>query len=444
MQVVVAPATPLARSALGVVRLTGKGSLDLALRVCTPHRAVPIQPRMARRVSFVDGSGAFDDGLLLFFPGPRSVTGEDVVELTCHGNPVIVSHLVDELARAGARLADPGEFTRRGVINGRMDLIAAEGVHTAIEASGLAGVRVARQALDGAHSALYAELRTELCTATAELEARLDQPGDILITESDDVLTTRVLKVVDNIETLISSTERGRVVVDGARIALVGETNVGKSSLFNALLGRRRALVHNSPGTTRDVLEVRAQWGDLAVTLLDTAGERETSDPVEAAGLALAQELTDAADCLVVVLRASANCPSPAEALILDRTQHRRRVVVYNGVDRPDVGSPPVPSIETSARTGRGVETLIEALRGQVEQQAQGDADLVLASARQASRLRVVADNAREAMEALPVAGPAVAASYLTDAIVQIDAMTGDSAHEGVLDALFARFCIGK
>jgi tRNA modification GTPase len=444
VQVVVAPATPLARSALGVVRLTGDGALGLALLVCKPHHAAPIRPRMARRVSFVDGSGAFDDGILLFFPGPRSVTGEDLVELTCHGNPVIVSHLVDELVGAGARMAEAGEFTRRGVIHGRMDLVAAEGVHTAIEASGLAGVRVARQALDGAHSALYADLRTELCMATAELEARLDQPGDVLVTQSDEALTTRVLKVVDNIEALISSTDRGRVVVDGARVALVGETNVGKSSLFNALLGRRRALVHDSPGTTRDVLEVRAQWGDLAVTLLDTAGERETSDPVEAAGLALAQELTDAADCLVVVLRASMDCPSEAESLILERTADRRRVIVYNGVDRPGVGPAPVPSIETSAETGQGLDALIELIRGQIDQQAQGDADLVLASARQASRLRSVAENAREAVDALPIAGPAVAASCLTDAIAEIDAMTGDSSREGVLDALFARFCIGK
>jgi tRNA modification GTPase len=443
VQVVVAPATPLARSALGVVRLTGDGALGLALLVCKPHHAAPIRPRMARRVSFVDGSGAFDDGILLFFPGPRSVTGEDLVELTCHGNPVIVSHLVDELVGAGARMAEAGEFTRRGVIHGRMDLVAAEGVHTAIEASGLAGVRVARQALDGAHSALYADLRTELCMATAELEARLDQPGDVLVTQSDEALTTRVLKVVDNIEALISSTDRGRVVVDGARVALVGETNVGKSSLFNALLGRRRALVHDSPGTTRDVLEVRAQWGDLAVTLLDTAGERETSDPVEAAGLALAQELTDAADCLVVVLRASMDCPSE-ESLILERTADRRRVIVYNGVDRPGVGPAPVPSIETSAETGQGLDALIELIRGQIDQQAQGDADLVLASARQASRLRSVAENAREAVDALPIAGPAVAASCLTDAIAEIDAMTGDSSREGVLDALFARFCIGK
>lgn len=395
-------------------------------------------------MSFVDASGPFDDGILLFFPGPRSVTGEDLVELTCHGNPVIVGHLVDELIGAGARMAEAGEFTRRGVINGRMDLVAAEGVHTAIEASGLAGVRVARQALDGEHSALYAGLRTQLCIATAELEARLDQPGDVLVTESDDALTTRIIEVVDNIESLISSTERGRVVVDGARVALVGETNVGKSSLFNALLGRRRALVHNSPGTTRDVLEVRAQWGDLAVTLLDTAGERTTTDPVEAAGLALALELTDAADCLVVVLRASADCPTPAESLILERTAGRRRVVVYNGVDRPGVGPAPVPSIETSAQTGQGLTELIAAIRGQIDQQAQGDAELVLASARQASRLRSVADNAREAVEALPLAGPAVAASFLTDAIAEIDAMTGDSAREGVLDALFARFCIGK
>lgn len=444
MRVVVAPATPAGRSALAVVRLSGSGALDIALAVARPLHAAPIQPRIARRVAFCDGSGRFDDGILLFFAGPRSVTGEDVVELTCHGNPVIVQHLVDELLAAGAVMAEAGEFTRRGLLHGKYDLVAAEGVHAAIEASSVAGLRVAQQALDGAHSEAYAELRQALCVVGAELEARLDQPGDALTTEDDDAVSERLEAIAAEAQALARGADRGRRVVDGARVALVGPTNAGKSSLFNALVGRRRALVHHRPGTTRDVLEVRAVLGGAGITLLDTAGERETDDPVEAAGLALGRELTDGADLLVVVLRAREDGPSEEEQHILARTADRRRLLVLNGVDTvPQAPSPP-GAVRTSAATGEGVEALSEHIAAAVGGGGIGEGELVIASTRQAERLRAIAAGCAEAVEALPLAGPAVAAELVTECIAAIDELTGASPREGVLDALFQRFCIGK
>ena len=444
MSVVVAPATPLARSALGVVRLTGTGALDIATAVCRLHHAAPVLPRRVRRVSFQDADGVFDDGMLLYFRGPDSVTGEDVVELTCHGNPVVMQTLIAACIARGARMAEAGEFTRRAVVNGKMDLVAAEGVHTAIEASGRAGLSIARAALEGAHSKHYDGLRTGLCIAGAELEARLDQPGDALATEDDDAVIQRIVAVVDEAVRLGRTTDRARQLVDGARVALVGETNAGKSSLFNQLVGRRRALVHDQAGTTRDVLEVRTRVGDVPITLLDTAGERVTTDPVEAAGLALAQELVDDADLLVVVVRATPDAPSEVERTILERTADRARVVVYNGVDVPDVAPTPPGMIATSASTGEGIAALVDRLAQMLATSESASGDVLIASERQAARLRRVAELGREAIEALHIAGPAVSADLLTEAVSEIDALTGADPREGVLDALFSRFCIGK
>ena len=220
--------------------------------------------------------------------------------------------------------------------------------------------------------------------------------------------------------------------------------NAGKSSLFNRLLGRERALVHPEPGTTRDVVEAPTRLGGLAVTLLDTAGERATDDPVEAAGLALARELVDEADLLVVVLRARAHGgPDPTEAHILARTAGRPRVVVLNGIDREGVGRPSPGWIGTSAATGEGVEALERALVHRLVHTEGADGGMI-ASARQRDLLVATAGWIDEAAEALELAGIAVAADALTRALEEMDALTGADTREDVLDALFARFCIGK
>jgi tRNA modification GTPase len=230
------------------------------------------------------------------------------------------------------------------------------------------------------------------------------------------------------------------VRVEGVRVALVGPVNAGKSSLFNALLGRARALVHDRPGTTRDVVEVPMSAGGLELTLLDTAGERVTDDPVEAAGLALARSLVDEADLLVVVLRRGPD--DEVERLLLQRTRDRRRVVVVNGIDR--AGAPEVPgALRTSAVTGEGVEALREALVAALPSTSAAEG-LQLASERQAERLGAVALLLEQAAEALPVAGPAAAADALTEALERVDELTGADTREDVLSALFARFCIGK
>lgn len=442
MSVLVAAATPWGHGALAVIRFSGDG-LDAVLdRIMRPRRPGPWRHGRTRRVDVVVDDVVIDDGLVVVSRGPRTYTGEDTAELSCHGNPVIVDQVLHAAVDAGARLAGPGAFTRRAVEHGKLDLVRAEAVLQISRARTSQGVRVARDALDGRLSATLGELRTVLLDVGAELEARLDYPADELAFEEDEALLRSLASVADRASALAQSWSSGRVLVEGARVALVGAVNAGKSSLFNALVGQKRALVHETAGTTRDVLELSIVLDGVAVTLLDTAGERQTADPIEAAGLALARELVDGADLLVVVLRARADGPSAAEQEILERTRDRARLVVCNGVDRGTVTVD--GAIETVAPEGRGVDVLARAIVNALVGEEPGHAGLVVASVRQRDLLNSVADAARAAMEALPTAGVAVAADEVTHGLEEIDALTGVDSREAVLDTLFARFCVGK
>ena len=440
---IVSVATPWGRSALAIVRMSGADLAPVLGRWLRPRGGTALSPGRPRRVDVVDGRGhVVDDGVLVWLDHERTATGEPTAELTVHGNPALLEAVLDAARDAGARLARPGEFTRRAVLHGKLDLLQAEAVSQVIHAPTAAGARLARQGLEGTLSSEMVGIRDDLVTVAAELEARLDHPDDELALESDAELVARLLAAAERARDLAGTYAAGRVLVHGARVALVGAVNAGKSSLFNALLGRPRALVHDQPGTTRDVVEVQTQLGGLALTLLDTAGERVTTDPVEAAGLALARELVDEADLLLVVLRARPSGPSDAERQILDRTRHRARLLVLNGVDRPHASVP--DALPTVAPTGQGLPELVGAIRRALLQDDPADGDLLIASARQRDRLAELASLAHEATLALPDAGVAVAAELTLAAIEQVDALTGADTREDVLDAIFARFCIGK
>jgi len=444
--VIVAAATPWGRSALAILRWSG-ADLRLVLERCLrPHTPGPLPSGRPRRVDVIGPDGrTLDDGVVVLLDHDRTATGEPTAELTLHGNPALVEATLHAAQHAGARLARPGEFTRRAVVHGKLDLLQAEAVNQVIHAPTAAGARLARQALEGRLSQDMQAIRQDLIVVAAELEARLDHPADELALESDAELIARLEQASARARALASTYATGRALVHGARVALVGAVNAGKSSLFNALLGQARALVHDQPGTTRDVVEARTVLDGLAVTLLDTAGERPTHDPVEAAGLALARDLVADVDLLLVVLRARPGGPSPTERQILERTRDRPRVVVLNGVDAVDAPTDPVPhALHTVATTGAGLDTLRGRLREALVQADPVEGDVLIASARQRDRLTELADLADEAVQALPLAGVAVASELVLGAVEALDALTGADTREDVLDALFARFCIGK
>ncbi len=441
--VIVALATPWGHSALALVRASGPGCHALVRAVAVPRTGRPLVPGIPRRVDFEDGEGRFDDGIAWLQAGPSTSTGEDVAELTLHGNPHLVRRLLEALLAAGAEMAGPGAFTRRALEHGKVDLTQAEGIHQLVIATSRAGARAARRALDGETGAALGALRGTLVEAIAELEARLDVPGDETAALDDDALRDRLRGVAREARQIADGARAGHHLVHGARVALVGAVNAGKSSLINALVGRTRVLVDGTPGTTRDVVEVPGDLDGLAVTWLDTAGERDTDDPIEAAGIALARDHVEGADLLVVVLRARPDGPDATERLVLRRTADRARVVVLNGVDAEHGGAPAV-DVRTVARTGLGVDALRAAVRDALVGGLPADAVPLAASLHQARGLAAMAAAVDAALEGWACAGVAVAADLLGDGVRAIDALTGADTREDVLDALFRRFCVGK
>lgn len=435
--VIVACASGWSRAALAVVRLSGPDVVGVLAGCCRPLGGWP-PARHARLARFFDADGDIDEGLLTLFADGASYTGEASAELSCHGNPLIVARLIGAAVAAGARVADPGEFTRRALLHGRLDATRAEAVLQAIQATSPRGLQVARAGLDGAVAELVEALRTGVTDAIAELEAWLDYPEDDLALTDEAALVAGLQALAGRSRTAAATFQAGRAWVDGARVALVGPVNAGKSSLFNALGGSVRALVSEQPGTTRDVLERPMTLGGVAVTLLDTAGERESTG-LEAAGIALGQALTADADLVVVVVPAHA--PGLADP-VLARTADRPRVVVWNHGDR---GTAPPGALITTATTGAGLDALSRAIADALVGEQPGSAAVVIASARQQELLLAVARGITAGLAALSNgAGVAVAAETLTGCLERLDALDGRDSREAVLDALFRRFCLGK
>ncbi len=421
---IAACATAWGHAAIAVVRVSGPGARQAAAGVVGKLPGA----RQAAVRHFRDEAGTFDEGVVTCFVGPHSYTGEDVVELAGHGNPLLVERLLRAL---GVRPARPGEFTRRAFLAGRIDLVRAEAVLATIEARSLAGLAAARAGTDGRLEGELAHIRAGLVDVCAELEAVLDYPGEDLLVDNDVVLAARLLALAALSAALSASWRAGRVAVEGARVVLAGPVNAGKSSLFNRLLGRERAIVSPAPGTTRDAVEAPLQLDDARLTLVDTAGERDSTDAIEAQGIALALAEQAEAD---LVLR----CIPPGGTVPAARPGELRVATMS------DLGAAPPGLLAVSARTGEGVVALRAAMLLALRGEAPGGAALVLTSARQAELLARVSAGLQESAEVLPHAGAAVAVELGYAALEALAELSGSTVREAVLDRLFARFCIGK
>jgi tRNA modification GTPase len=425
---IVAIATGPAAGGIGVLRLSGPAALEAA-RAVTPALPASPQPRHAYFARFAD----LDEGLALYFPAPSSYTGEDVVELQAHGSPRLLSLLLKKLLEhPSLRLAEPGEFTRRAFLNGRFDLSRAEAVADLVAAQSEAAVRSAAAQLAGGLSDRIAALKELLVPLHADLEATLDFPDDSEGAEPD--LPGRLTAALDATERLAAQGSAGALARRGAHVVLFGPVNAGKSTLFNALLGRERALVDAEPGTTRDVLEATVELNGLAVTFVDTAGLREDAGRVEALGIARTREALKGADLALLVV-------PPAAADVEAWKRDAGRVEVLQVATKADLGGP-AQGLAVSALTGAGVDTLrTELLKRLGADTAQA---VALASERHREALQRAVEGLRRAREALEVSTLEVVAGELGTALHALDDITGEDAREELLDAIFARFCIGK
>ncbi|GIU75849.1 MAG: tRNA modification GTPase MnmE [Bryobacteraceae bacterium] len=387
-----------------------------------------------------------DEVLVAFFAAPRSYTAEDVVEISCHGSPVVLRHCVARALRAGARAAEPGEFTLRAFLNGRIDLPQAEAVRDLIHSTTLYQARVAAQQLEGSVSRAVRPVKDRLVGLITLLEAGIDFADDDVPVAPAGEIDAHLADILAGLARLLATYGWGRFVHDGLTLAIVGRPNVGKSSLFNALLGADRAIVTDIPGTTRDTVSESFSLEGVPVRLVDTAGIRESDDLVERLGIERTERAMADADLTLVVLDA-AEPLTDADREILERTSRQGwRVVVANKSDLPRRLEPGVEEIAISARTGAGIEQLKRLLIQRIAPDGiAAPQSGLITSARHEALLR----EAREAAEKARAANAAGLPHELLlldcyAALQPLDALTGATTADDILNRIFSTFCIGK
>lgn len=438
---IVAIATPAGRGGLGVVRLSGP---DAARIACTLlDRTRPLKPRHATFARRAD-----DHVVCTLFEAPRSYTGEQVVEISAHGSPVVLNSILRAAIDAGARLAEPGEFTLRGFLNNKFDLIQAEAVGDLIDAVTPLQARAAFDQLEGTLTAAIAALDQSLFDIIAKLEASLDFPDEGYHFVAPAEARQSIADVIARLDLLLKSAARGRMIREGAAVAIVGAPNVGKSSLFNALLNVNRAIVTAIPGTTRDLLTEQADIGGLSLSLIDTAGVRETSDVVEREGVARAKAAAGIADLTIVLLDRSRPLTMDDRELI-GITAERPRVVAWNKIDLPPAlplePLDPVEAIAISAVTGAGIDRLIEEIGIAL------NANEPWRDSPRVTNVRhtVLLEKARESLtRAASALESEVSEEFplldLQEASASLQEITGQRTTDDLLRHIFERFCIGK
>jgi tRNA modification GTPase len=453
---IAAIATAAGPGAVGVIRLSGPraGELAAALFRSAAPRFAGFVPRSLHHGQLVDAQGrVLDEALAVFMPGPGSFTGEDVAELHCHGGPALLRAVLEELLDRGARLALPGEFSRRAFLNGKLDLAQAEAIAEAIAAPTRAAAQLAQLKLSGALSRRIASVRSRLEDLRARLCLAVDFPDEDVECLPPAELVAGGDAAVAALDALLAGVERARAWREGLLAVLTGSVNAGKSSLMNALLGRSRALVSSMPGTTRDYIEEPLDLSGLLVRLADTAGLRSFgADDIEFQGQEAARRLLAEADLVVYVLDASLP-PGDAEEKALSGLEPGRSLVALAKADLPEdpaarrlLAGLNLACVRTSARTGEGLEALCAAMReGLLAGAGEPDSDAAAPNARQAANIRRARAElcalSQEASTGLPYD---VLATRLDAACRELAQITGEIAPDDVLNAIFSRFCIGK
>jgi tRNA modification GTPase len=456
-ETIVALATPTGRSGIGVVRMSGDRSLYILQRLVGDHAFRPgTRTAHLRSLCDPDTGEAFDDALVTFFHAPHSFTGEDVVEISCHGSPVVLRQVIDVCLSLGANLAEPGEFTLRAVANGRMDLTEAEAIRDLIDAQTVAAARQSVRQLSGEFSHELQPIKDRLLDVIVLLESSLEFVEDDLPAVQKQNVREDLEAVRDRIGKMASTYQAGHLIRDGLNVVIVGRPNVGKSSLFNALLARDRAIVTDIAGTTRDQLHERITIGDIPVSLTDTAGLRETSDTVESIGVERSRRTMFDADLVLVMLDAAEPLSADDEE-ILTRASEIEHIVLLNKIDK--VERQQLDELTSEFRSGHGngrevlavsalTEAGLEELRRSIVRPFKAEdvsSGFLVSDARHFDLLNRAALEIGDAADALGRGeSEEIVLIGLHNAMRYLGQITGETTTEDMLTRIFSTFCIGK
>jgi tRNA modification GTPase len=462
-ETIVALSTPRGRGGIGVVRLSGDAALPIALhlvaRKCAPlssddASSLCLEPRRATVVNLTNGADGslIDEAVVTYFKGPNSYTGEDLVEISCHGSPVVVERVIQLAMENGARVAEPGEFTLRAFLQGRMDLVQAEAVHDLIEARTFYQAQIAIQQAHGALSRQLVPLKEGLVDLISLLEAGIDfAEDDVPVLDAADI-HLRLDPVLRALLPIVESYTLGRIIREGLSLAIVGQPNVGKSSLFNRLLASDRAIVTDIPGTTRDVISESAQIRGIPVRLVDTAGIRESRNMVEREGVARSYAALADSDLVLLVLDASQPWDPSLESLF-HAVIPLKHVIVFNKCDLeiilriPDSGQESASTVRVSAKTGEGISQLQDLIFEMATGHAATDAaaQSIVTNLRHQQLLLECQRKLRSARAGVESGEPhEVILLDLYGALRAMDTVTGATTAEDILGNIFSKFCVGK
>ncbi|GBR77475.1 tRNA modification GTPase MnmE [Candidatus Termititenax dinenymphae] len=439
---IAAIATPPGTGGVAIVRISGTDALSVAQKVSNlkDFQANTVKPCVFYAA---DGKTVLDRGLLSVFRAPHSYTGEDVAELNCHGSYFLAQKLLTVVLQAGARLAEPGEFTKRAFLAGKLDLTQVEAVADMISAGSDLSLKMALQHLEGDVCREIRSLRNDFLQILSGIEAALDYPEEI-----SDPQISEIQKKLESsstqITTLLADSDKGLLMKTGATVVLVGKPNAGKSSLFNALLKYNKAIVSDLPGTTRDALEAEISLGGLKINLIDTAGLRETQDVLEKLGTERSQAHLQSADLVLAIFDAASGV-TEEDQKILTLLQNRPHLCVINKIDLSEKMEL-ANSIQISAKTGQNLDILIERVLETLNlRHIDINKTVYVSSLRQKNKLIQAARSIEKCLSALKsVDFLDVLAPFLKEVIVTLGEITGDETSAEIIDNIFSTFCVGK
>ena len=447
---IVALATPFGRSGVAIIRLSGNDSLPIVCQLTFDENFKP-RPRHAnlKKIFDPENKEVIDEAVITYFQAPHSFTGEDVVEIGCHGSPVIVRQIIDSCLRFGARMASAGEFSLRALANGRMNLSQAEAIRDLIDAQTIAAARQSVRQLKGELSNQLQPLKDDLLDIIVVLESTLEFVEDDLPEYQLENIKFRLGEISGKVSKMASTFQAGKLLREGLKIALVGRPNVGKSSLFNCLLGHDRAIVTEIAGTTRDQINEKLVINNIPISLIDTAGLRETSDVVEKIGVERSKRAMIDADLVVALLDGSQSL-TVEDLEILSALKDLRHIVVVNKIDLPfEIGDLPEhitsETIPISAKTGEGLEQLRNAITAPFTPQDVETSGFLVSDARHNDlllRTKIEIENSvnlldKKFSEEIVLVG-------LHNALRFLGQITGETTTEDMLTRIFSTFCIGK
>ncbi|MBX7055961.1 MAG: tRNA uridine-5-carboxymethylaminomethyl(34) synthesis GTPase MnmE [Pyrinomonadaceae bacterium] len=458
-QTIVALATPTGRSGIGVIRVSGDGALSITQKM-TGGDGLSLKPRTAslRKLFYPSTNEVVDEAVITYFPGPRSFTGEDVVEISCHGSPVLLRQVIDICLELDARMAEPGEFTLRALSNGRVDLAEAEAIRDLIDSQTAASARQAVRQMGGEMSRQLTPLKNEILSVIVVLESALEFVEDDLPAAQVEGVRKSLTDIVSETERLAATYKAGHLIREGLCVAIVGRPNVGKSSLFNALFGGDRAIVTDIAGTTRDQIHERLVINDIPISLIDTAGLRETSDTVESIGVERSRALMADADLVIVILDASEPI-TKEDHEILSEASRFNFIVALNKIDK-------VPSSDidhviasqhsslaylrpritpVSAKSGEGVDLLKDAIIKPFAPEDISNAGFLVSDARHHDLLIRTKNEIDDSIKRLDEGmSEEIVLIGLHNALRYLGEITGETTTEDMLGRIFSTFCIGK